>query len=578
VLSFMKNQSIPFDCVIYVYKTEEELPLDGAEFEPCKLVRHAGYWMDHLRAYPSHVSKRPYVLHWLDSIQAEHVSVARMIHVLEKNKLAMVSPSYTGGVWEAMSRSAGPDLDSSGHGGRTLSFVEFQLNLFTRESFHCLQSKMLWDAQIHFGWGVDELFPSICHAKVGVIDDMSIVKWRPSHELYDPEGAQQEQHETYRQLGFIDHLPDRIDTTGFLDSFLQIMQRRRRAAVGVRTHARWSEASEDPRLLKSLLVPVSALVVGAILMRFGLRSCAFFFMFFGAQTSLTFYMKHILSESVVSKELGFKGLPAPFAVTGIQQLVSFVLLLITLQVLKPTSLRYQPTSLESLGQVRALLALALAFVLNIGLNNLSLSLVDISVNIAIRSTAPIMAMMIDASFASWFTERGAARQRKSLAEVLLVICGTCCAAAMVVSKAGHGIHDWSGFKFALGVGACIVSTFFASVELVVVKSFSTNMSFRLNPVDTILYVAVPNATLLAPLVFFVQHPVSWPGQGSMTDWEVLQVAMGMNPGVVVLALGSGALALGYNVLLYSFVQGFSPHMAALSSNFNKLAAVTMSEA
>merc|ERR1740117_566609 len=112
-------------------------------------------------------------------------------------------------------------------------------------------------------------------------------------------------------------------------------------------------------------------------------------MFFGAQTSLTFYMKHILSESVVSKELGFKGLPAPFAVTGIQQIVSFILLLITLQVLKPTSLRYQPTSLESLGQVRALLALALAFVLNIGLNNLSLSLVDISVNIAIRSTAPI---------------------------------------------------------------------------------------------------------------------------------------------------------------------------------------------
>mmetsp|Transcript_70783 Transcript_70783/g.114077 ORF Transcript_70783/g.114077 Transcript_70783/m.114077 type:complete len:105 (+) Transcript_70783:1-315(+) len=62
----------------------------------------------------------------------------------------------------------------------------------------------------------------------------------------------------------------------------------------------------------------------------------------------------------------------------------------------------------------------------------------------------------------------------------------------------------------------------------------------------------------------------------MTDWEVFQIVLKWNPMLLGLALFSGVLAAAYNCLLYSLVQSFSPYMAAISSNFNKVAFVAFS--
>ncbi|CAE8639323.1 unnamed protein product [Polarella glacialis] len=307
-------------------------------------------------------------------------------------------------------------------------------------------------------------------------------------------------------------------------------------------------------------------------------TCGTFLMFFGAQSFLTLYMKNLLCESVVAD--GLKGLPAPFAITALQQVISFLLLVLLLKVSKLLGLKYEPKGVTSLHQLTATVGLAACFVLNIGLNCLSLSLLDISVNLAIRSTAPFTALVVNMAVSSCSTstaQQQSKQHHKSAAYILLILAGTLSCAAVAVAKSKSNTADVGiNFNFVLGVSACSLSIFFASVELVVVSKFVSDFGFKLNPLDTVLHVAVPAALLLLPWVFFYRHPVSWFREEAMTDWEVLQLAANLNPDVIWLALGSGLLAVGYNIFLYSLVQGFSPQMAALSSNFNKVVTVCIS--
>ncbi|CAE8633883.1 unnamed protein product [Polarella glacialis] len=614
-------EGLPWDCKIYVYKNDTELPLSASGFAPCEIVRHQGAWMDHWRVFAP--SDKPYVVQWLDSIQMDpNANMKRMIATMAKNNLHLISPAYNNSYWKLMHPAALPRKDNAI--GRVTDFVEFQVSIFTRDSFRCLQSVIEETPTIHLGWGVDFIFPKLCGARVGIVDVMTQSKWR-KEKLYDPKEAQREMAETLRKFPLEvlrGYKPGHRHDSPSWSLHEQPVQHTWSEPVQhtwsepvqhtwsepVQHHwsepvqHNWSEpvqhngsepvqhnrsgtfeeedTFEDTVLLRKILaVPSVALLVGvAQKSSNNMPTCGTFLIFFGAQSFLTLYMKNVLSQSVVAH--GLKGLPAPFAVTGMQQLVSFLAIVLLLKVLKTSGMQYKPKGLESWNQVRATVGLAACFVLNVGLNNLSLSLLDLSVNLAIRSTAPFTALFVHlavSSYTSSTEQQQSQQQYKSPAYILLVLAGTISSTVLAVAKRQSNMaYAELDSNFVLGVSACSLSIFFASVELVLISKFVTDFGFKLNPLDTVLHVAVPASLLLTPFVFYYKHPVSWFQDRLLTDWEVLRLAADLNPSVIFLALGSGLLAVGYNIFLYTMVQNFSPHLAALQSNFNKVVTVCIS--
>jgi len=324
------------------------------------------------------------------------------------------------------------------------------------------------------------------------------------------------------------------------------------------------------RLLKELAVPIAAILVGfAALQTEATKLLGKLALFFGAQTFMNLYMKAVLSKSVVSNELGMAGVPAAFAITAIQQLVSFVLLGIGTLGSQLTPWAYTPKKLTTPRQLGMVLCFSLSFTLNIALNNFSLSMLDISVNLIIRSVAPLTTLIVQIVFTRCLGS-------KSLepVEIGLMVAGALCGLVAVVAK-GHGLSSaadsshliWGGF-------ICLFSLFSAGMELVLAGLLGSGLG--LNPIDTTFYMAIPVALLLMVPIFTVAHPVAWAGHGMLTDFQVLKEVIKLSPGTFGLALLSGVFAMAYNILLYNIVQTLSPAFSAFTSNFNKAATIALS--
>lgn len=168
-IRWLQSEGVPFDCTIYVYRTVAEFPLVEQEYAPCKLIRHPGHWMDHLKAFPLNETRRRWVLHLMDSIDPLGVDLPRMINIMNANGLAHASPSFS----ESYDRY--PIMASQGASvGRFVSFIELQLDMFSREYFACLQD--LVSDENGMGWGMDYVLPSLCEGSIGIIDEMNMVK------------------------------------------------------------------------------------------------------------------------------------------------------------------------------------------------------------------------------------------------------------------------------------------------------------------------------------------------------------------------------------------------------------------
>jgi len=321
-------------------------------------------------------------------------------------------------------------------------------------------------------------------------------------------------------------------------------------------------------LLTQLAVPIVALGAGGFVYAFmpQFMTLAQLVLFFGAQSFMNLYMKSILSNRLVSTELHMRGFQAPLALTGMQQLVGFFVLLAMVGVSQLTPWPYKPKRLENREQVFAVLALSVTFTLNIALNNFSLSLVDMSVNVMIRSASPMTSLLLQMLFWRWFQGDGVETRP---VKVLLMMLGVGFALCVVVAKQ-HGLGG-SGTDSALGLALCVASLIFSSMELIVVVILGKG--FKLNPIDTLLYMALPVFVLLLLPSFLLTHPVAYPAHPASTDWGVLTEVARLSPSTVVLAGLSGIWALGYNLLLYNIVRDLSPYFASFAANFNKTAAI-----
>lgn len=216
-----------------------------------------------------------------------------------------------------------------------------------------------------------------------------------------------------------------------------------------------------------------------------------------------------------------------------------------------------------------ILFLAVCFSGNVALNNFSLSLIDISANLMIRSTSPMTALLLQLAFRSWFQD---ALRDMSAPKLLFMLAGVASAAVVVYSKS-HSAQTDAGEHYLLGVVLCISSIASSSMELILVVLIGRTI--KLNAIETILYTSLPVAAILAVPSLCLTHAVAYHGHQPSTDWSVLLEVWRLSPSTVVLAFLSGLFALCYNVLLYVVVADLSPFYTSFAANMNKVGAIAL---
>ncbi|CAE8626048.1 unnamed protein product [Polarella glacialis] len=312
--------------------------------------------------------------------------------------------------------------------------------------------------------------------------------------------------------------------------------------------------------------------------------------YFGAQTGMNLYMKAVLSHSIVdgkgsllnNVELhhNLEGVPAAFALTALQQVTAFFLFMVYIGLSHMFSSNpYTPKKLKDSREWFAVILFSLSFTLNIALNNFSMSLISLSVNLIIRSCLPL-STFISQQVAARCT--GEKIKDCKLLEIALMLMGVTCAAVAVIAKTKAAAEGpqvaGQNDDLVYGVTICILSLFSGSINLALAGVLGTSVS--LNSLDTTVYMAVPATLFLIPVVFFYQHPIKnqeWQlvmgGRSQLTDWEVFSEVCRLSPGTMTLSVLSGVFALGYNVLQYNIVQTLSATHTAFAGNFNKAATI-----
>jgi hypothetical protein len=327
-----------------------------------------------------------------------------------------------------------------------------------------------------------------------------------------------------------------------------------------------SSMDVDVEVVDRLAIPCIALASGFALLPFEpTKTAGRLLCFLGAQTGMVFYMKEVLSNQAISE--GKRGFPAAFAVTGLQQLTGFFLMMAWMVVSRFTPNPYRPKQLSSRMDYIAVLLFSVCFTANIALNNYSMALIPISVNLIIRSCFPLPTFLAQ-KFVSWCTRDGRAKD-SSLVELALMLVGVLCACVAVVAKTRSSDTVASESRHLVwGVTVCVISCFAGSTNLVLAGMMGS--ALNLNEFDTVIYTALPAAALLTAAMF-IPHSVPWGEDGAttMTDWEILKEVLDSNRSVLILAALSGVFALWFNLLKYGIVQRLSATHTAFAGNFNK---------
>lgn len=329
----------------------------------------------------------------------------------------------------------------------------------------------------------------------------------------------------------------------------------------------------DNKILQEAMIPAGALFSGALLLAMQQTTAGLLAIYFGAQAGFSLYMKVVLSNAVISKELGIQGIPAGFLVTAIQQIVAFLVMAAVVVVLYFTPFRYTPRKLNSFREFACVILFSFAFALNIGLNNFSLSLLAVSLNMIIRSCLPLVTLVLQQMLGPCIP--GIAGKVRGV-EVVLMVAGVVFAGLATLAKSESSHSGNESKNLVMGVLMCLLSDVAAAVNLILAAMFGSTLNPPLNPVDTIFYMAVPCGLFLLPASIMFLHPVEWPGFGQITDYQVYQKVMELSPTTMGWVILSGFIAAAYNVLQYTVVQRLSAGHAAFAGNFNKAATIMIS--
>ena len=275
---------------------------------------------------------------------------------------------------------------------------------------------------------------------------------------------------------------------------------------------------------------------------------------------LNLLMKFLFSHMQLRISVGqlcVYGLPAPLFWTATQQAIGFGCFAASLVMHRYSQGRfgYQPPSLN-LSTMKQVSLLALSFAASMGLNNLSLSLVNLSVNNMIRSTSPLTT----AAAATIWTGKAPSSE-----QWVLVGLGTVFVFINVLSSRPAPAMQSS---FTLGVAAGFLSTLGGASMFVIVELFKTSRT-KLNAVDSMGYMSLPAAVLLTPWIFIFPHATgNWLDGADRTDFALAGMVSDRAKLTGAVVVG-GIAAYGYNILQFYTVQELSSTQTAFASNVSK---------
>jgi hypothetical protein len=262
--------------------------------------------------------------------------------------------------------------------------------------------------------------------------------------------------------------------------------------------------------------------------------------FVGTYSGVIFCSKIVLSTAIVSDELDFKGIRAPFLFGALHQLTVFLCFLVGIAVSSFTSWRYRPKPISRRRDILVIILFSLSSALNIGLNNLSISLLPISLNLVIRSFLPLTTIL-----AQWTLRRLKLSDKGypiGDQERLAIAVAVSCTGLATMAQIYGGNHRSQPY-LGTGMMAAWVSISAGAFNQWIAKGIGSSVEFA--SVDLMFYRSFPTAVALFLPGFFVTHNV-WPGEPPMTDCEVIQKVFKIRPSVLWLTVVMVVSATSFN--------------------------------
>lgn len=343
----------------------------------------------------------------------------------------------------------------------------------------------------------------------------------------------------------------------------------------------------DSDTFRPFIIPILGLLAGFVMMTVPkVATAGKLVLYFGAQSFMNIFMgwvfrthvtvpKGLIKETGVVLEKDLHGCPVGFALTAMQQVISFFCFLILYGALYATPYKIQPKKIGSCKEVVSILIFGCVFAMNIALNNFSLGYISIAVNLIIRSCLPLT---------TYLSQQGLAMvglyQKKPVVwlEISLMVAGVVCAAAFTWAKimGSGGGKEGSGDQGSqvLGVFVCIISLLCGSVNLALAGVLG---EMKMSVYDTVAYMSIPAFLFLIPFCL-VKKPVpgEWPqvlGVEKASDFDILMMTANIAPSTFELFVLSGFFSFAYNIIQFSIVHTLSPSATAFGGNFNKAALV-----
>mmetsp|Transcript_42322 Transcript_42322/g.94796 ORF Transcript_42322/g.94796 Transcript_42322/m.94796 type:complete len:467 (-) Transcript_42322:95-1495(-) len=321
--------------------------------------------------------------------------------------------------------------------------------------------------------------------------------------------------------------------------------------------------------------------VGKLVLYFGAQSFMNIFMGWVFRTNVTVPKGYELPNGDILKE-DLHGCPVGFALTAMQQFISFFCFIILYFTLYYTPYRIEPKKLiEDFSNITkaewwSILSICIfgsVFALNIALNNFSLGYISIAVNLIIRSCLPLTTFLSQQGLAMFGLYP---LKPWRFCEIFLMTLGVGCACAFTIAKImGSEGSGKSGSNMILGAIICILSLLCGSLNLALAGVLG---EMKLNVYDTVAYMSIPAFVFLIPFAAFLDKPVpgEWPqvfGVDHATDWQILRQVAVIAPKTFGLFALSGVFSFMYNIVQFSIVHTLSPSATAFGGNFNKAALV-----
>jgi len=352
---------------------------------------------------------------------------------------------------------------------------------------------------------------------------------------------------------------------------------------------------------KPFIIPLIGLIIGGAMMQVPkVATVGKLVLYFGAQSFMNIYMGWVMRTSItvpagatfevnvdgaltnVTLTTDLTGCPAGFALTAMQQVISFIVFSLFFVGAWFTPYRYTPKKLNTMFEVFCVIIFGCVFALNIALNNFSLGYISIAVNLIIRSCLPLSTFLSQQMLSIFGLYPF---QRCRWKDITLMIIGVLCAGAFTMArilaanaekKPGAVDKDSSG-DMIMGVCMCVLSLLCGSLNLALAGVLGET---KLNVFDTCAYMAIPATVFLLPIAMYYQKPVpgEWGkvfGKATMSDYEILMGVWDLNKHTMMWLGLSGVFSFIYNIIQFSIVHTLSPSATAFGGNFNKAALICL---